>query len=473
VTRSRPLPPGWAWVSLGDLLAQPLINGRSVRTQEGGFPVLRLTAIKDGAVDCREAKPGEWDAAAAEPFLVEPGDLLIVRGNGSLDLVGRAGLVPDGAPRVAFPDTAIRARVDRALVDVGYLAHVWSSPLIRQQIQSCARTTAGIYKINQTMLSAVRVPLPPRDEQPRIVAALAEHLSKADVVDASLATLARRLSQLRHAVITEAVGTREVHGGPLKDGWARFTLGDVTKSVRNGVFVSRPGSTPIGTPILRIGAVRQLRLALDDRRWTGLEPDDEKLMTYLLRGGDLLFTRYNGNPEYVGACAEVPALREPLVYPDKLIRVRLDETKALPAFIALACAAGDARSYIRAQVKTTAGQAGIAASALSNIPLVLPPLPEQRRRSEEASRRLSLVAAAAESVVALRRRTAALRRSLLAAAASGALVNQGVGDEPVELLLKRVAETRNQDQPNARRRGARTVRAASAPAGTPVVEESS
>src|SRR5438477_10659089 len=102
-------PGGWARAKLGELLEEPMANGRSV-PDGSGFPVLRLTALKGGRVDLRERKRGAWGAQDASRFRVRNGDFLIARGNGSLALVGRGGLVEDEPDPVAYPDTAIRVR---------------------------------------------------------------------------------------------------------------------------------------------------------------------------------------------------------------------------------------------------------------------------------------------------------------------------------------------------------------------------
>lgn len=167
-------------VSLGDLLTVKLANGKSVPSEDGGFPVLRLTALRDGRIDLAERKAGAWSATEAARFLVQRGDFLIARGNGSLRLVGRGGLVTDVPDPVAYPDTLIRARTDPSTISPEFLALVWNSPAIRRQIESAARTTAGIYKVNQKDLVAIQVPVPSIIDQKHIVrAASAAHESLA------------------------------------------------------------------------------------------------------------------------------------------------------------------------------------------------------------------------------------------------------------------------------------------------------
>ena len=89
------LPKGWVWASVDQLSPDDLANGRSVPSAEKGAKVLRLTAVRNGRIDLSASKNGAWTEKEAEPFAVVEGDLLIVRGNGSLPLVGRAALVPE------------------------------------------------------------------------------------------------------------------------------------------------------------------------------------------------------------------------------------------------------------------------------------------------------------------------------------------------------------------------------------------
>jgi len=155
--------------TLSQLLRSPLANGRSVPTRDGGFPVLRLTALAGERVRLSERKGGAWDEGSARPFLVERGDVLVSRGNGSLRLVARGALVAEDPDPVAFPDTMIRVRPRPEAISPDYLVLVWNSRLVRQQIEAIARTTAGIYKVNQRQLGQIELPVVPIDVQMRLL----------------------------------------------------------------------------------------------------------------------------------------------------------------------------------------------------------------------------------------------------------------------------------------------------------------
>ena len=204
------LPKGWVWATVDQLLRGSLSNGRSVPDAPEGFPVLRLTALKDGLIDVSERKIGAWDADAAAPFLITCGDILISRGNGSKQLVGRGGLVADEFDPVAYPDTMIRIPILLDYISPIWFLQLWNSPFMRSQIENAAKTTAGIYKINQTDIRSFNVPLPPLAEQEEVSAMVDEQLSKIEVLQKWCETELTRSAALRHSVLKDAFAGRLV-----------------------------------------------------------------------------------------------------------------------------------------------------------------------------------------------------------------------------------------------------------------------
>ena len=67
--------------------------------------------------------------------------------------MGSAGRVLDEPTPVAFPDTMIRVRLDPNVISADFFLWIWNSRTGRSQIETAARTTAGIYKINQDHVS--------------------------------------------------------------------------------------------------------------------------------------------------------------------------------------------------------------------------------------------------------------------------------------------------------------------------------
>lgn len=200
-------------------------------------------------------------------------------------------------------------------------------------------------------------------------------------------------------------------------GWTTTTLGDVALEVRNGI--STKPNEDSGLPILRISAVRPMKLDASDVRY--LPADFPNAGTYALCTDDLLFTRYNGNRELVGACARVAAVAAGLTYPDKLIRVRLDTRVALPAFVEAAACAQSARIFIDQQLKTSAGQVGVSGADLKRLPLPLAPLAEQQRIADKLDAVVARVDACRDRLARVAPLLKRFRQSVLADAVVGKL----------------------------------------------------
>ncbi len=180
-------------------------NGKSVPTGDG-FPVLRLTAMKDGKIDAAEIKLGAWTEESAKPYAVQPDDFFVMRGNGSLSRVGDAAIATDSGITAAFPDTMIRLQPDPQLCLPAYLLLCWKSPDMRSQIERSAKTTAGIYKINQRDISGYRVTLPDIESQRSIFQEVECRFSVLDQVESTVNASLRRCGQLRQAVLKRAFG---------------------------------------------------------------------------------------------------------------------------------------------------------------------------------------------------------------------------------------------------------------------------
>lgn len=208
------LPEGWVWASVDQILRAGLSNGRSVRDAQEGFPVLRLTALKDGVIDLSERKVGAWEAETAEPYLVRRGDVLVGRGNGSKKLVGRGGLVDVEPDPVAYPDTMIRIPVLLGVIDPEWFLQLWNSPFMRSQIEEAAKTTAGIYKINQTDIRSFKVPLPAIEEQNEVVERVYEAFDKIRSLERWCATELTRSASLRQSILKDAFAGKLVPQDP-------------------------------------------------------------------------------------------------------------------------------------------------------------------------------------------------------------------------------------------------------------------
>ena len=165
------------------------------------FVCLPLSAMKGSTIDCSVGKPIEIEADQAEPYLIKPRDIFIIRGNGNKDRVGIAGMARTCPPRVLFPDLFIRVSLPPNKIDGDYFLIAWNSPVTREKLESLAATTSGIWKINQGHISQCEILLPSLAEQKRIVVKVNELMALCDNVDKQIEAANDKQVELLNAVM--------------------------------------------------------------------------------------------------------------------------------------------------------------------------------------------------------------------------------------------------------------------------------
>ncbi len=197
------LPSSWESVRLGDLLPE-FQNGVSSRGCASGesVVVLRLADIAEGEISLRDTRELVLDKGVKEKFALVGGDILIVRVNGSADIVGKFILCQKPLPAV-YCDHFIRMRIRQDWISPDYLVLLGKSRLVRDRISDLFITTAGQKTVNQGHIGSLLLPLPPLPEQSRIVAAVASLTALCDRLRERLAAR-RALSAKLAAALTES-----------------------------------------------------------------------------------------------------------------------------------------------------------------------------------------------------------------------------------------------------------------------------
>lgn len=168
-----------ASVNIGSILLEGPKSGFSpvCKDEPPGIGVLKLSAVTGGRLNWRNnVKFADVPPKAATQFQLEARDFLVIRGSGSRDIVGSGCHVTEADlppfPCI-FPDLVIRLRANSQKVLPEYLAVMWDTQIIRTQIRQAAKSTNGIYKINQTDIRELRIPLPPVGVQREVVMLIA------------------------------------------------------------------------------------------------------------------------------------------------------------------------------------------------------------------------------------------------------------------------------------------------------------
>ena len=171
------IPESWKWVRLLDVVEEKPANGFSPKGVDYQTAVknLTLTATTSGYFKSDAFKYVDIQLEPDSKYWLKKDDLLIQRSN-SRELVGTSCIYTGDDDAFIYPDLMMKLRVMNG-VDVKYVDHVLKSPLTRNYFSKTASgTSESMPKINQGIVSATLIPLPPLAEQKRIVAKLEEIL---------------------------------------------------------------------------------------------------------------------------------------------------------------------------------------------------------------------------------------------------------------------------------------------------------
>lgn len=404
----------WPLVPLGDLAETALGKMLDGARPKGNImvPYLRNSNVQWGRIDLDDLLQVPLSAEELLRFDVAPGDLLVCEGGE----IGRAAVWTGRTGHVAYQKALHRVRTGGRLEThyLRYLLEYYASTSVLAQYA----TGSTIKHLPQQQLRKLPVPLPPVEEQLRIVELLESHLSRLDAAKVLLRSSSAREPQLLAAWLAAQPALR---GAPTRP------LSSLLESpLRHGRSVP---TSDEGFPVLRLTALKGPHVDLSERK-TGAWRATEAL-AFLVRRGDFLVARGSGSLHLVGRGSLVDINPDPVAFPDTAIKVRVSQAEMTPDFLALVWNSRPIRLQVEASAKTTAGIHKVNQADLGRVMLPVPDLETQKHLVVLANDFVTRIEHVHAAVAGSRRRAAALRRSLLAAAFSGRLTRPGVAS-PLE-----------------------------------------
>ena len=172
--------PDWPTIEVGEVAEFKNGVNYSKESAGKGIKVLGVRHFQSHVVapldDLDEINP---DGILSDGHVLEDGDLIFVRSNGSKELVGRCLLVQPNGIRVTHSAFTIRMRLDRKRCEPKFYAFLLRLPEFRAQMMGGG---ANINNLSQDILKAIEIPLPPLSEQRRLVAELDAEAAQMDSV---------------------------------------------------------------------------------------------------------------------------------------------------------------------------------------------------------------------------------------------------------------------------------------------------
>ena len=198
------LPEGWVWCRFQSLFEE-LIYGTSKKCDYGlgDTPVLRIPNLVNGGIDLNDLKSTDLTEKEVAKLSLEEDDLLIIRSNGSLNLVGKSSIIDKKAVGFSYAGYLIRIRPFKSHLYSYFLHLVLESPFIRESIEVPIRSTSGVKNINTTEVSQLLFSLPSIEEQKVIVEKVNSLLALCDHLEYKINTGQQQIEALMQSVLNE------------------------------------------------------------------------------------------------------------------------------------------------------------------------------------------------------------------------------------------------------------------------------
>ena len=427
----------------------------------------------NGSIHVEETRPAGEVKKGFTAFL--EGDVLFAKITPCMEN-GKMAVVPKLVNGYGFGSTEFHVLRPKTGMDAKYLYYYISSQAFRGEAERYMTGAVGQKRVSTTYLKQSTIPVPPLDQQKRIVAEIEKQFSRLDEAVANLKRVKANLKRYKAAVLKAAVEGRLVEteaerarreGGSyetgaqllqriletrriqwkgkgkykepaapdttdfpeLPEGWAWVTW-EMILAPEDGAFRRGPfGSTLKKSIFVESGhkVYEQYNAINDDPSFGRYYITDDKYKSmdaFAVRAGDFLVS-CSGT---IGRITQIPDRFESGVINQALLRVRTNNTVISDSYFLMLFRSPYFQKQIldNAQGATMTNVKGVA--DLKAIPIPLPPVPDQVRIVSDVERRLSLLNETEAQVAANLQRAKRLSESILTASFSKKLETKGLNN---------------------------------------------
>ena len=253
-------------------------------------------------------------------------------------------------------------------------------------------TGSRMPRADMKVLMSMPVPLPPPEEQRRIV----DILNRAARIEALRRRAAERLREFVPVLFVKMFGDEHQVGVrfprmPLREAAA------ISSGATKGRKIDPVDAVEV--PYLRVANVQDGFLALDEIKTIAIRRGEEQ--RYALAPGDLVMTE-GGDLDKLGRAAIWNGAIDYCAHQNHVFRVRPRTEVVLPDYLRDVAGSPYGKAYFLSIAKRTTGIASINKTQLGDFPVPVPPLVLQRRYSEtvDAARAVARIAESSARVAA-------------------------------------------------------------------------
>lgn len=348
---------GWEYKQLGEVCN--ILNGyafKSSKYTNSGTRIIRITNVQKGYVIDNDPKYySDDDIKNLTQYSLFEGDLVMsLTGN-----VGRVGLLQRSMLPAALNQRVACLRTKSDEISLNYLFHLLNSDTFERTAIQSAR---GMAQLNMSIewLKEYCIPLPPKSTQLAIVFEL-------DKINELIRLKKEQLKDFDN--LAQSI-FYEMFGDPVENemGWEVKKLGEFA-NFKNGLNFSKSTN---GCLIRFLGVSDfQNRKQISSNELEHITLSESISEDYLLKTGDIVFVRSNGNKELIGRSVKLN-ITEPTTYSGFCIRCRIITDVIDKEFVAFIL-----KTPAVHQLMTNSGRgcniSNLNQKNLNSIPIICPP----------------------------------------------------------------------------------------------------
>ena len=168
-----------------------------------GFPVLRIPNINNGEIDSSDLKYLPLDDKEYNQLALQEGDILVIRSNGSLSIVGQCAIVRKECENWVYAGYLIRIRCTHELLPE-YLNYIFQSYQVRKQIVEKSHSMSGVNNFSADKIKQLKIAWYPVEVQKQIVDKLNSIFGKLNEIEKQYNTLCEKLDKLPQTLLCKA-----------------------------------------------------------------------------------------------------------------------------------------------------------------------------------------------------------------------------------------------------------------------------
>ena len=170
-----------------------------------GVGVLRIPNIVSGVIESADLKFAQFNQDEIESYALRQGDILTIRSNGSISIVGKCALIGTQDEGFLYAGYLIRIRPIQSQILPEFLLHLLSSHALRIQIEKKAKSTSGVNNINSGEIKSLIIPVCGIKEQEEVVNILRQRLSVVDNIEQTIDAEIQKSEALRQSILKKVV----------------------------------------------------------------------------------------------------------------------------------------------------------------------------------------------------------------------------------------------------------------------------